>query len=113
MGSFEALVEHFVHDHGELVFGDLAIAVFVAEAGEEIGEHFLGSHLTALHLRVEGAVVDGGKVSGCDSTVARVVHLAEGLINNGLAHFVRCSANAGEEFVVVDGSVLVGVESFN
>lgn len=95
------------------VAGDLAITVLVTERREEFNKNFFAGHFSALDLGVERGVVDGGQVSGGDSAVTVGVELAEGFLDVGHSQFVRASADSDEEFIVVDLTILVGVEVIN
>ena len=74
-----------------LISLDLAIAVLVAEALEELQEDLILGHLTALHLGVHAAVVDTAEVGGGDLAITVGVELQEGLVDHSLAALVEGS----------------------
>ena len=93
-----------------LLHSDNSIAVHVAEAGQELHEHFFGSHLAALDLRVLAGVINSAQVCRGDRAVAITVELGEALVNNSLSVGVWRAANAVEELVVTDDAILVRVK---
>ena len=96
-----------------LLLSDLAISVLVAKAGQEVNEHLIGSHLSALDLRVHTAVVDGRQVGCGDAAVAIGIKFKEGFVNEGLSALIGCSTDSEQELIVVHISVLVGVQVVN
>ena len=93
-----------------LLSGDDAVAVAVAERGEELDEDLLGSHLSTLNLGVLRSVVDDTQVSACDGTIAIGIELSEALVNDLLSCSVGGTTKSKEELVVADDAVFVGVE---
>ena len=59
---------------------------------------------------MEGAVVDRSEVSSSDSAVTIMVEFSEGSIDHSLSLLVRASPNSNKELIVVELTVLVGVE---
>lgn len=93
-----------------LLVGDNAIAVFVAEAGQELDEHFLVSHLAADNFGVLRAVIDYAHVARVDHAVAVLVKLAEALVDDRLAGSVGGSTDSVKELIVADDAILVEVK---
>lgn len=94
-----------------LSVADRAVAVLVAERGQELSEHLLGGHLASLHLGMLRRVVAGGQVSAVHLAGTVGVELGEGAVDDLLAHFVGLATDAAEELVEVNEAVAVGVES--
>ena len=93
-----------------LLYSDNSVAVPIAEAGQELHEHFFGSHLTALDLWVLAGVINSAQVCRGDRAVAIAVELGEALVDNSLSVGVWRAANAVEELVVTDDAILVRVK---
>ena len=93
-----------------LLLGDDAVAVAVAERGEELDEDLLVGHLSALHLWVVRGVVNDAQVGAGHCAVAVSVELGEGLIDDLLAGLVGRSTQAKQELVIAHDSVFVCVE---
>ena len=93
-----------------LLVGDNAIAVFVAEAGQELDEHFLVGHLAADNFGVLRAVVHYAHVTRVDHTVAVLVELGKALVDDRLAGSVGSSTDSVKELIVADDAILVEVE---
>ena len=95
-----------------LLARDLAVAVTVAEGGQELHKHLLVSHLAAHHLRVLAAVVHDAQVRRVHDAAAVRIELDEALVDDCLPGSVRGAADAIEELVVADHAVLVRVQVF-
>ena len=93
-----------------LLDGNDSITVHIAERGQELHEDFLGCHLTALDLGVLAGVVYDAEVCRGNSAIAIAVKLSEALINNLLSCGIWRSAEAIEELVVTDDTILVRVK---
>ena len=93
-----------------LLVGDNAIAVFVAEASQELDEHFLVSHLAADNFGMLRAVVHYAHVARVDHAVAILVELGEAKVDDVLAGRVGSSTDSVKELIVADDAVLVEVE---
>lgn len=112
---YEVRVVVDVSRHGRVVVvpllaSDDAVAVPVAEAGQELHKHLLVCHLAADHLRVVACVVHHAQVGRGDRAVAVLVELGEALANDLHAGRVRHAADAVQEFVVAHHAILIRVQ---
>ena len=94
-----------------LASGDHTVSVFVSEAGEEFEEDFVVSHFSADHLWVHGGVINWLQVGSGDLSTSVVVEFQEGLVDQGLSLCVQLASDSYQELVVVNASVLVGVQA--
>ena len=92
---------------------NLTVTVLVAEAGKELDEYLVGSHVTGHHLRVARSIINHLQVCRSNNVVAVRVELVKGLVNHVLSHLIRLSAHAEKEFIVGDVTVFVEVEEFH
>ena len=74
-----------------LLLSDHAVAVAVAERGEELDEHLLVGHLTAHNLRVMRSVVDDAQVGAGNCTIAIGIEFCEALIDDLLTSLIGCT----------------------
>ena len=93
-----------------LLLSDHAIAVAVAERGQELDEDLLVGHLAAHHLWVVRGVVDDTQVGARDCTVAICIEFAEALVDDLLASLIGCTTEPKQEFVVAHDAVFVSIE---
>ena len=97
---------------GPLLVGDNAVAVAVAEGGEELNEDLFVSHLSADNLGVLAAVVDDAQVGGGDGTVTIGIELSEALVDDFLSGLIGGASDSVKELVVTDDTILVHVKMF-
>ena len=95
---------------GPLLVGDNAVAVAVAEGGEELNEDLFVSHLSADDLGVLAAVVDDTQVGGGDGTVTIGIELSETLVDDFLSGLIGGASDSVKELVVTDDTILVKVK---
>jgi len=95
---------------GPLLVGDNAVAVAVAEGGEELNEDLFVSHLSADDLGVLAAVVDDAQVGGGDGTVTIGIELSEALVDDFLSGLIGGASDSVKELVVTDDTILVEVK---
>ena len=93
-----------------LLARDDTVAILVAEAGKELDEDLFVGHLAALHLRVVARVIDNAQVGRGDRAVAVLVELCEGHVDDSHAGLIGGAADAVQELVVADNTVLVEVQ---
>ena len=93
-----------------LILGDLPISVPVIKAAEELREGLVLRHLSALHLRMEPAVVDSPQIRSIDVAVAVSVEFQKGLVDQCLSPGVGLAPNPQQELVEAHCAVLVLVK---
>jgi hypothetical protein len=90
--------------------GDLSIIVFVAEVGKEFEVSFILSNLSRSNFWMSVAWVDNSQVTCSYNTRSIKIEFAECGGDNGLSGFVQLPSNGNEELVVVDGTIVIGIE---
>ena len=94
------------------LLGDFTVFVDITEAFQECVEDLLWGLLASNDLRVVVAVVHTFEIIFGDEARPIFVELLEGLVDDFLSLGTEPSSDADEEFIEVDGSVLVSVQGF-
>jgi len=90
--------------------GDLSIIVFVTEVGKEFKVSFVLGNLSRSNFWMSVARVDNSQVTCSYNTRSIKIKFAECGLDNSHSDFVQLSSNGNEELVVVDGTIVIGVE---
>jgi len=93
-----------------LAVGDLAIIVFVTEVSKEFKVSFIFGNLTRDNFWVGIAGVADSQIWGSYATTAIEIEFGKSTVDDVLSAFVQLTSDCNEELIVVDCTIMVGIE---
>lgn len=86
--------------------------VVLVEGRQPLGKHLALSLLTSDNIGVLLAIVNSSQVVDVDVSISIFVKFGKGLINHLSASCIHGPTDLAQEFIVLDDSIPVSVESF-